>query len=615
MNKLALVAAVLGALGAGWAGSTWYVGQQTEALLQAQIAQMNQMISQTPQLAGMKLELADYQKSFRAAQGKVKVNLPTNVGEDMPQAVNILLDIHHGPLLWSNGAPNLALSHIQSRLDESSFSEESQKKIKSLFDNKAPVIVDADLKFNNSADYTVAVNPLSYDDAEKGAAFNFAGLKLTGSAMRSMQGEKTVLEGPLSGKIGKIELKGADDFLMLLPESELAIEAKGIVGGELLNNTVDLTMPGISIKSKDLPEPISFGLALNSTQAVKDTDSEGKFGLTITDLMTPLLPISNAKYQFNFSGFNTAGLKAAGEAFSALEPVQNELRLLDEMSEANQTGSNSETVTSVTESPDAEMDEPASTTAAPDDEVASTETTTAPAEGDTTEGVTEGQAVSAVPEEQAPPDTPTEEEVLVEEAPEVQAKRAELKKQQSELMTQAFDVVLSKVLQADKSRIQQDINVENKLGVAHLDLDLNYKGNQDKQPITVELLQTLEPKQLLQLVSGKVNFNFDRDLFPMATLFLEQPFINKENNKYTMNLELAGDKLVLNNKAMSVEEFMALLTTASNNLSGGDEEDSDEDTDETTTSETPSSETATEPEDNQSMPAETAPAETPKANN
>lgn len=575
MNKLALVATIFGVLGAGWAGGTAYVSQQTQATLKTQIEQANQMISQSPQLEGMKLELVDYSQSFLTAQGKVKVSLPTQLGEDVPEAVNILMDIQHGPLLWELGKPSLALSRINSRLDESSLSVEVQEQIKSLFNSRAPLVVDTELKFGNSADYTLVMNPLSYDNAEQGGSVNFAGFNLKGSSTVSSEQGQSLLSGLLEGKIGKIEFKGADETVILLPESELKAQAKGVLGGDLISSTMGLNLPGISIKAKELPEPISFGLNLTSTSAVQATDSEGTFSLTISDLITPFLPTSKASYSFGFKGFNTAGLKEASKAFSALEPVQNELRLLDEMNAANQTGLNSETVTSA-ESP-SEAEEPASTTPTPDAATASSEpseTQPAPmAEDDTTEGVVEGDTVAAIPEDQAPTETAVEEDVLVEESPEVQAKRAELEKKQAELMSQAFDVVLTQVLQADKSRVQQNISLENKLGLAKLEADLTYVGNKDKQPINVELLKNLEPQQVAQLVKGKINFNFDHDLFPMAALFLNQPFIIKENNQYQMSLELAGDQLVLNNKSMSFDEFVALMgNVASAGLSGADEE-------------------------------------------
>lgn len=615
MNKLALVATVLGVLGAGWAGSTGYVGQQTQATLKTQIEHANQMISQSPQLEGMKLELVDYSQSFLTAQGKVKVSLPTQLGEDVPEAVNILLDVQHGPLLWELGKPSVALARINSRLDESSFSAETQQQIKNLFNSRAPLVVDTELKFGNSADYTLVMNPLSYDNAEQGGSVNFAGFNLKGVSTLSSEQGQSILSGPLEGKIGKVEFKGADETVILLPESELKAEAKGVLGGDLISSAMDLTLPGISIKAKELPEPISFGLNLKSTSAVQNTDSEGTFSLTISDLITPVLPTSKASYSFSFNGLNTAGLKAASKAFSALEPVQNELRLLDEMNAANQTGVNSETVTTA-ESP-TETEEPASTTPTPDAETPSesAETPSAPmAEDDTTEGVAEGETVAAIPDDQAPAETAVEEEVLVEEPPEVQAKRAELEQKQAELMSQAFDVVLTQVLQADKSRVQQNISLENKLGLAKLEADLTYVGNKDKLPINVEVLKNLEPQQMVQLVKGKINFNFDHDLFPMAALFLNQPFITKENNQYKVSLELTGDQLVLNNKPMSFDEFVALMGNVSEAGLGGADEEAPSDVE---TTETPSPDAEQEQElmpEATPTPTEAAPAVSPQIN-
>lgn len=573
MNKLVIVSAIVGVLGASWAGSTWYVGQQTEQQLKSQIEQANQAIAQTPQLEGVKLALVDYQKSFMDASGKVKVSLPKTLGENTPESIDLLLTIQHGPILLTSSSPKVAMSAIQSRLDLSTLNADIQKQLKALFNNKDPLTIDTQLNFGNSADYTMVVNPLSYEDDNKTGAINFSGLNLTGSTALSTDKERQIYEGPINGKIGKLEVKIGEDLLVLLPESDIKGQAKGYTDGELISSAMELNMPGISVKAKELPEPISFGLNLKSTGTTNETDTAGSFGLTVSDLMTPLLPTSKGIYDIKINGLNTAGLKEVKDLLAQVEPLQNELRLLDEMNAANQTGINSDTVTPESEPTPAET--PASTTPTPDADNAAPDSATNAvatemAEGDTTEGVAEGDAVAAVPEDQAPPETPAEEDVLVEESPEVQAKRAELEKKRDELMAKVGEAVVTKVLQPNKSHLQQDISLENKLGAAKLNLDLTYAGNKEGKSLTMQSLEDLQPEQALQLVRGTINFNFDRDLFPMAALFLDQPFIVKDNAKYKMSLQLAGDKLVLNDKPMTLTEFQALLAPAASSLGGGE---------------------------------------------
>lgn len=572
MKKLALVAAILSALGAGWAGSTWYVGEQTQQQLKSQLEQTNQLLAQTPQLEGMKAELVEYNKHFMDATGKIKISLPKSLGEGAPEFLNVLMNIKHGPVVVNEGSPHLAMSLIESRFDQSSLETDVQKKIKSLFNDKEPLLIKTQLGFNNNADYTMKLNPINFEDEAKTGSVNFEGINLSGSTLLGTQNDRKTYEGPLEGKIGKMEVKLGEDVLVLLPESTVKGSAKGFMDGELVNSTMDINMPGISVKTKDLPEPVSFGLNIKSNADTTETDTNGGFNLTVSDLMTPILPTSKASYDIKFNGLNTVGLKEVREILNQLEPVQNELRLLDEMNAANQVGVNSDEVL-----PESSGDTAASSTPTPDSEADSTTSTTPQtpstdnaSETDTTEGVAEGDAVASVPEDQAPPETsPMEENVIVEESPEAQAKRAELEKKRAELGEKALEVVISKVLQANKSQLKNDISLENKLGGAKLNVDLAYVGTKDGKPLTQDVLKELQPEQGLALVKGNINFSFDRDLFPMAALFLNsQPFIVKDNSKYKMSLQLAGDKLVLNDKPMTLDEFSALLKPQAKALEG-----------------------------------------------
>lgn len=126
---------------------------------------------------------------------------------------------------------------------------------------------------------------------------------------------------------------------------------------------------------------------------------------------------------------------------------------------------------------------------------------------------------------------------------------------------EVISAVFSDVLAAERSQVKQALLLENKLGQGVLDINLEYKGTQGQSLDSVAAAKRLMPQDWLQMLDGRIDFHFDHDLFPMASLFLgNQPFIVKnDKNQYAMQLTLQGDEFVLNEERLSFEEFGGLV--------------------------------------------------------
>jgi len=126
---------------------------------------------------------------------------------------------------------------------------------------------------------------------------------------------------------------------------------------------------------------------------------------------------------------------------------------------------------------------------------------------------------------------------------------------------EVIDRVFNEVFTAERSQVKQTALLENKLGQAALDVNLRYQGTQGKTLDSVAAVENLMPQDWIQMLDGDIDFYFDHDLFPMASLFLgNQPFIVKnDKNQYAMKLTLQGDEFALNGDNMSFTEFSRLV--------------------------------------------------------
>jgi hypothetical protein len=129
-------------------------------------------------------------------------------------------------------------------------------------------------------------------------------------------------------------------------------------------------------------------------------------------------------------------------------------------------------------------------------------------------------------------------------------------------------------LKKDETALSVNIDITSQQGNALLNVDSRYIGN--GADINLEELSTNGLTALLKILAGNIEFNTPKTMIastPVAFLMpplVEQGLIAEDADNYRLNAIFKTDSITLNNKAISADEFITLLTALG--LVGGDDE-------------------------------------------
>ncbi|MEZ5478135.1 MAG: hypothetical protein R3E95_11830 [Thiolinea sp.] len=150
---------------------------------------------------------------------------------------------------------------------------------------------------------------------------------------------------------------------------------------------------------------------------------------------------------------------------------------------------------------------------------------------------------------------------------------------------EAASLVFAEILRPHKTQLQQTLLLTNEGGEGRLALNLDYVGLKDND-LSATHLADLQPQDWLEMLRGSVTFILDQAVLPVAAVCWKgQPFISKDNDRYTLDLQLEGDQYVLNGETLSFDAVDCSVHerchgwragTLGNNLP--DEDGGDEDT-------------------------------------
>ena len=296
----------------GWAGSTWFIGNETESLLKTYMQNTKNASAEM----GMKTnyEIKDYKKSFLKSTAKTVMSLNTGdpVIDELFGEFQFNHTISHGPVLLANGSPRFGTAHIYSALDVSSLKPETQVIIKKFFADKSPLTGNIIFGLNELADYDVSVPAIEVKDAE--SLFSLKeGLHLTGVI------NKTTLMGTANGTIGALNI--VDDGLTIKASaSTVNVDMQGMVAGQMVG-TSHFTTPSINITGAEVP-PVSFGFDfLSDTRKSGDVALEGDIKITASNIEAPI-EVSDIKFSTSFKAFQIKGL----EQLAAIQKDVQELQ-------------------------------------------------------------------------------------------------------------------------------------------------------------------------------------------------------------------------------------------------------------------------------------------------
>lgn len=464
MKKLWLAVPVV--LVAAWGGSSWYIGQQTEAELQRFIEQHNAVTAGS----GIRQELVSYEKQFLGAKAITKLNIEMPpFGEELGD-VQFINTIKNGPVLFGGSSPvQLGMSQIHTQLDMDALSAEQREVLTRLFGDTPPLegYTVVGLGGNTSYDFTLKPLNLSEDDGK----ISLDKLQITGNSAADFSGDIQI-------QVDKFETKDSNSHF-LLPSLTMEGDITGMLAGQMLGD-FDFKAPNVQM------DDISFDMNAQTSSREQGGAVEGKLAAQVENIQGAADMLSKLDYQLEFAGLDLKGLEELNRLQIELENIQSQI--------------------------DWNMEEM--------------------------------------------------------ETPEGQQQFQSLMERINSKTEEMVEVAFAKVLKKDQSRVRNVLHVENAQGKLDADIDLTYTGEGTPDLMTIA---SFGPNDWGQMFKGQVKLEADKAILPMGmdmmvAPYVEQGLLTEVQEKLAANLQLQGDKVELNGKAMSFEEFLAMFGMG---MSGG----------------------------------------------
>ncbi len=309
----------------GWAGSTWFVGNETEALLKTYLQNSKKAYAEM----GVKsnFEIKDYKKSFfkSTAATIFSINTGDPIIDAMLKDIRFNNTITHGPLLFVNGKLSFGTAYIHSTLDMEAVETETKELIKEIFADKNPLSSNIIFGFNETADYEIIVPAIKIKEDISELVVK-DGIHLSGTV------NKNTLTGIMKGTIGEIKIN--DEGLIINTETaSIEVDMQGMVAGQMLGSSHFVT-PSVKIEGESIPI-ISFGVELSTnTHKVDNNALDGNIKLSASNIQAPI-DISTINFNTSFKGFQIKGLEQLISIQEDLEQLQSDA-FNAEMSEEEQ---------------------------------------------------------------------------------------------------------------------------------------------------------------------------------------------------------------------------------------------------------------------------------------
>ncbi len=309
MKKLVLSLVFVLLVGAvGWLGASWWIGQQTEALLRKQLEQANQNAN----MQGVKQELVSYEGSLLGAKAVTRLQVEHPVLGKWLNNLQIVHDIQNGPMMLRDGM-HFGLSHWQSRLDMASLDEQARKFMETAFAGKEPLTAVTDIGFDQMMRTTMDISPLDAALGESGAALKMAGAQISGEFNVDKQ------SGPVKMNIGAVEWRD-QDMTLSLPSVELQghAEAEGV--GAFAMKAAD-----IKVLPAGETNGLQFDLNMESDSAIQEGSVQGKGKFQVSNVRGMDTGFKQFDLTMDYAGLNLEALKQAQVLQGKLQTLQAQM--------------------------------------------------------------------------------------------------------------------------------------------------------------------------------------------------------------------------------------------------------------------------------------------------
>lgn len=314
MKKLAMtIAALLAVGGAAWVGATWYVGQETEKIVRAQIEQANKNSA----AQGVSQELVSYDRSLMGAQAVTRLLVTEPMLSQWLNNAQFTHKIQHGPLLLASGG-GLGVSHWETHLDTASLPAESKAFVEKAFGGQDAFVAHTKIGFDKVLHSTMAVNPMDLSLDEGSTQLKFAGASLTAEISAEQN------TGPFSLKADAFELRDPNTTFTI-PSMEVDGKLGAVVGG--LEN-FNLKAPSISILAAGKTEPVKLDVSAQSTTSEQNGSIQGNGSFQIANIQgAPEIPVKQADLKLDYAGFKLEGLKEIQALQVKMQSLQEQMQV------------------------------------------------------------------------------------------------------------------------------------------------------------------------------------------------------------------------------------------------------------------------------------------------
>ena len=274
----------------GWAGTSWYGGQQINAFYQQESARLNQQYANV-----LSYEVVTYKKGFLNSQVEWKINFtPDPCQADQQLSVTGRDDIRQGL------RPNLSIAQIETHIH---WPEQIQPKLKEIFGQQEPLKISTRVALNGDVKTQFSSPPLQLK--REGNQIDWQGLE----AEIELDGDH--IEAILS--IPKLYAQSTAKASVML--EQLRYESRQTRAGDAIaTGQAKLSLDSLQVQMAD--QSIGArGLSLASDTQQVDQQLTGQLDYQIKTLQHQKQDIGNLDIKMTVSGVNAA---QANQSYQAL---------------------------------------------------------------------------------------------------------------------------------------------------------------------------------------------------------------------------------------------------------------------------------------------------------
>ena len=173
MKKIAIAVVTLAVvLPMGWAGATWFFGNQAESVMDQRLEEANETVSARWDLVS--IEKSSFENGFVSSTATTAI-YPAG-REEMPDEDKLFLKhtIYHGPLAMTPDGPKICQAYTISVVDWSGLEKDKLEELREVFGDEEPLTIRSIQKMDGAEEVLVELAAASFSD-DDGSEARFGG--------------------------------------------------------------------------------------------------------------------------------------------------------------------------------------------------------------------------------------------------------------------------------------------------------------------------------------------------------------------------------------------------------------------------------------------------------